>query len=411
MPDAMSMMEHPEDTISALPLVDGRVLLRFCQAVQSYADSVGSHDEAARKLRDLQAGLDNLCGLATLCRFAIAGHPRAFGRVIDELDCLAADFPSSPLDESLGDVEVNEDEPDSGVHLAAALDLFAGAAFVSKAQPEQHERFIIGIVRAIEDAIAFPVAYSAEAAAYLGEDNELSATYVKIVIANATQRLIEGDRRCTPKVPADIRRRLEGLAIRWLHANPVAEFFDAVSGPKLHRIVFWQDPERERPDDARVGDRVTLFVHERGHRGDGEQDAVYGDNLSNLAVMFCPHQPAKVVRVLEDGFQVRVPKFARTGPIAIVRKKPDFTDARKRVIEYAEQYPFEWSSSVFANIRMDQWAYPCAFGPPIIEITKESPPAKVPATALDDFLEMAVPDQQFAGITTEGESVQAVEPQ
>jgi hypothetical protein len=394
MPDAMSAMEHPEDTISALPLLDGRVLLRFCQAVQSYADGVGTHDEAARSLRGLAARLENLRGLATLCRLAVAGHPRAVGRVVDELDCLAADFPANPLGEACGEGEVNEDEPDDRAHLAAVLDLFAGAAFVSKDDPKQHERFVVSIVRAVEDAIAFPLAYSAEAAAYLGEGGkELSAAFAEIVIANATQRLLEGDRRCVPRVPAEIRRRLESLALKWLRGNPVIEFFSVISGPKLRSIVFWQDPERERPDDARVGDPVTLLLDEHGHWNHREDGGVCEDDLGGLGAMFCPHQPASVVRVLDDALQVRVPKGARTGPIAIVRKKPDFTHVRKRVAEYAKLYPLEWSSSVFANIRMDQWAYPDAFGPPIIEIAQEPPQVQVPEAVSIRFPGVAAAEQ------------------
>lgn len=394
MSDAMSMMEHPEDTVSALPLVDPRVLLRFCDAVQRYADGMGFHDEAARKLRDLRDRLENLRGLASLCRLAIAGHPRAVGRVVDELSCLALDFPSGPLKEPHREGEVNEDEPDGRVQLAAALDLFAGAAFVSKDNAEQHERFVVSIVRAVEDAIAFPVAYSPEAAAYLGGGDEtLSVAYAQIVIANATRRLIESDRRCSPRVPAEIRLRLECLASKWLHANPVTEFFDVISGPKLRRIVFWQDPKRERPDDACVGDPVTLLVHEQGSgKGDRHEDVCW-DDMGRFGVMFCPHQPAHVVRTLDDGFQVHVPRAARTGPIAVVHKKPDFTNVRSLFDEYADQYPLEWSSSIFAKLRMDQWAYPEAFGFPIIEIAQGSPKSESSIAFTATPPEMSVTEQ------------------
>jgi hypothetical protein len=363
------MMEHPEDVIAVPALVDERVLLRFCKAVQSCADGLGLHDKAAVKLRFLQSRLDNLCGLASLCRLAIAGHPRSLARVIDEMYCLSVDFPSDPL-ENLGEGEANEDEPDERVILSAAVDLFAGASFVSKDKPAQRDAFIIGIVRAIEDAIAFPVTFSSEAATYIGEgDGTQSPLHASIVIANATQRLIESDQKCVPSAPLEIRRRLECIARKWMHKNPVDEFFSAVSGPRLSRIVHWEDPKRDRPDDARVGDPVTLLVQERSRKNEEMPDDECGsDNLKDYGVMFCPHTPAPVVRVVDDGLQVRVPENSRTGPIAIVKKEPDFSQAKSLIADYAAQFPVEWNSSIFASVRMDIWAFPDAFGPPILEI-------------------------------------------
>jgi hypothetical protein len=369
---AAPMMEHPENTISVPPLVDDRVLLRFCKAVQSYADSVGSHDEAAQKLRALRARLDNLRGLASLSRLAIVGHPLSPARVVDEMYCLSVDFPSDPLECPGAVHELYEDEPDKRVLLAAAVDLFAGASFVSKDKPEQRNRFIVGVVRAIEDAIAFPVAFTAEAATYIGEgDGTLSPTHAKIVIANAAQRLLEGDQTCIPLAPAEIRRCLECLAFEWMCKNPVDEFFAAIAGPRLRRIVHWEDPARDRPDDARVGDRVTLLVGDRGEaKVDSRGEACGGDDLTSLGVMFSPHSPAPVVRVVDDGLQVLVPEGARTGPIAIVKKEPDFKGVQSLIAEYAARYPVAWSLSVFANVRMDVWAYPVAFGPRILEILR-----------------------------------------
>jgi hypothetical protein len=258
MSDPMPQMEHPEDTVGAPPLVNDRLLIRFQHAVQGYADSAGFHDAAAAKLVRLQAKLTNLRNLAALCRLAIIGHPHSFARVVDEMHCLAVDFPSDPLDSECDDEELHEDETDDRVQLAAAVDLFAGAAFVSKNNLAQRDRFIIGIVRAIEEAIAFPVTFAAEAKAYVGEGaGELSPSHTSIVIANATQRLIEADYKCVPLAPHDIRCRLECLARKWMRANPVNAFFDAISGPRLRRIVHWEDPELPRADDARVGDRVT----------------------------------------------------------------------------------------------------------------------------------------------------------
>ena len=368
-PNSMPMMEHPEDVISVPALVDNRVLSRFCKAVQGCADSLGLHDEAAVKLRLLQSRLDNLGGLASLCRLAIVGHPRSFARVIDEMHCLSVHFPSDPLEELDGG-EANEDEPDERVVLSAAIDLFAGASFVSKDKPAQRDTFVIGVVRAIEDAIAFPVALSSEAATFIGESNgSESPLHARIVIANATQRLIESDQKCVPLAPVEIRRRLECIARKWMHRNPVDEFFSAVSGPKLSRIVHWEDPERDRPDDARVGDPVTLILKEPSEKtGERSDHECAGDNLKDYGVMFCPHTPAPVVRGVDDGLQVRVPEDSRTGPIAIVKKEPDFSQAKSLIADYAAEFPVEWNSSIFASVRMDTWAFPDAFGPPILEI-------------------------------------------
>ena len=107
----MGGMEHPQNTLSVPPLVNGRVRLQFWQAIQRYADSVSSHDEAAQKLRALGARLDNLQSLARLSRLAILGHPHSVRRLTDELYCLSVDFPCNPL-ELDEDPELHEDEPD-----------------------------------------------------------------------------------------------------------------------------------------------------------------------------------------------------------------------------------------------------------------------------------------------------------
>src|ERR1700680_4835426 len=93
-----------------------------------------------------------------------------------------------------------------------------------------------------------------------------------------------------------------------------------------------------------------------------------GDNLKDFGVMFCPHAPAPVVRVVDEGIQVLVPGGSRTGPIAVLKKAPDFTNVQSLIAEYADQFPAEWRSSIFSSVRMDTWAFPDAFGPPILEI-------------------------------------------
>jgi hypothetical protein len=369
----MAMMEHPEDAIAVPALVDDRVLSRFCKAVQSCAVGLGLHDEAASKIRFLRTRLNNLRGLASLCRLAIVGHPRSFGRVADEMYCLSVDFPADPL-EDLGEGETKEDEQDERVILSAAVDMLAGASFVSKDKPTQRDMFILGAVRAIEDAIAFPITFSSESATYIGEgDGTESPLHASIVIANATMRLIEGDEKCIPRPPLEIRRRLERMARRWMIENPVDEFFSALSGLKLRGIVHREDQERDRPDDARVGDPVTLLVQEQspknGEMGDDEFNI---DDLKDYGVMFCPHTPAAVVRIVDDGLQVCVPQYARTGPIAVIKKEPDFSRTKGLIGQYAAEFSVEWNSSIFAAVRMDTWAFPDAFGPPILEIMSPS---------------------------------------
>jgi hypothetical protein len=381
---SMPMMEHAENTLAVPPLVENRVLQWFCRAVQDCADRSGFHDEAAAKLGDLQAALTNLRNLAILCRLAILGHPQSFARVVDEMHCIAVDFPSDPFEDHEAAGEFCEDEPDDRTQLAAAIDLFAGAAFVCKDDPCRRDRFIIGLVRAIENAMSFPVAYSTEAAAYLGTGTgELAPAHASIVIGNATRRLMESDQKCAPRVPAEVRVRLRRLARQWMRDNPVTAFFAAVSGPKVRRIVHWEDPARTRPDDARVGDPVTLLLdcNTEDRKEGGAPDDTCGASLQGLGVMFCPHQPAAVVRIVENGLEVRVPERACTGPIAVIQKAPDFAPVWTVLGQYVQQYLPELSASVFGYVRMDLWCYPFAFGRPILEIMETPREATVAAFA------------------------------
>jgi hypothetical protein len=357
----MKEMEHPKVTLFVPPLVDERILTRFCQAVQSYADAQGNPGEAAARLRELRARLSNLRNLASLCRLAILGHPHSFLRVIDEMNYISSDFPREPFEPPEEEEKEEKSERDDRVQLSAAIDLLAGAAFVSKNDHEQRNRFIICMVRAIAEAIAFPVTFADEAATYLGQKMDtLAKSHASIVIANATQRLLQSDRKGVPEPPVGVRTRLERLAHKWMRANPVTEFFNAVTGPPLAGIL-----ESVEPDDAGVADLVTLRLRPSSS---GEKI------LHDVGVMFCPHEPAAVVQVLKHGLQVRVPAKARTGPIAIVRKGGAslFTHVIDLLTRYADEYPVEWLYSVFSFVPMPRWAYPTAFGEPIIEI-KEVP--------------------------------------
>ena len=371
--DAMSAMEEVSNTAFAPPLVTDPFLSRFCQAVQSYANDQGLGEAAAAALRSLNSRLAGLRNLASLCRLAVVGHPLSFARVIDEMHCLAVDFPCDPLDPPGEEDTCCGEASDERVQLAAAVDLFAGAAFVSMDQPEQRDRFIIAAVRAIEDAIAFPVTYAAEAGAYIGQGTTaLSPTHVGIVIANATQRLIDADRKCMPRAPAAIRRRLGLLARNWMEANPVTEFLAVVRGPRVHRIIRWKESEREQSDCARVGDALTLLLHPFDEDGRGDRDLRPDD----FGVMFCPHQPAAILQSVRNEVQVRIPSDAVTGPVAVVRKKPDFPRVGKLLFEYSQAFPAELTSSLFAVERLDTWAVSLAFRWPVIRIQP------VPATAI-----------------------------
>ena len=134
---------------------------------------------------------------------------------------------------------------------------FAGASFVSEDNPEQRARLLIGVVRAIEDVIAFPVTFSSEAATYVGEDDGTQLfLHAKIVIANVTQRLLESDQKCLPLAPAEILRRLECLAHKWIHKNPVDEFFAAIP--------------TEAPPDRALGGPRTRAAGRRARRRSGD---------------------------------------------------------------------------------------------------------------------------------------------
>jgi hypothetical protein len=372
MSTTMPMMEHAENTIAVPPLVDDDVLQRFCLAVQAYADGSGLTSRIADRLFNLRAKLANLKNLATLCRFAVLGHPNAFHRLDDELYCIAEDFPCDPIEIDDCCCGGCDDEPEPGIDLTAAVDLFAGAAFVCNDDLCRRDRYIIGIVRAIEDAVSFPSVYSAEAAAYLDPDNgELAPQFVAIVIGNAAGRLVEGDQRCVPRLPRSIRHRLRCLAVRWMRANPVTEFLKALSGPKIKRILRWQETGREAQcSPAHFGDPLILLLKPDNGADKAEvMDATpCCEDLQNLGVMFCPHQPAQVVGASQDALEVRVPEGAVTGPIAVVPKVPDFSPVWTILHQYVKCNLPEMSGSVFANVRMDVWCYPFAFGPPCLAI-------------------------------------------
>jgi Galactose oxidase-like, Early set domain len=344
-PDSMQGMEHAQDTVGVAPFLDDRVLATFCRAVQTYADGQGAGAYATAKLAAVQAHLQNLVDLASLCRYAVLGEPRAVARVLDEMQCIAVDFPSDPL--SMQPATTMTAPPDARTQLAAAVDLFAGAAFVSAGDHDRLQRFVLGLVRAIENAVAFPLAVADEAATYVGEgDGSLAPRHAAIAIANATQRLLENDVNCTPAAPPGFSQRLEALAQSWIEANPVTALLDALTGGAPNDTV-----ASVAPTTAKVGDAVTLQLNGSA--------TVAGDSV----VMFCPHQPAEIVSSQDHQLQVVIPDSARSGPVSVVRPPTPTTldDISALSAKFASDYPAEWALSVFTMIPLSSWAYPAAF--------------------------------------------------
>lgn len=365
--DSMMEMEKVSDTTYVPPLVDETALAQFCQAIQTYADGQGLHDAAAAALSRLQVRLAGLRDTASLARLMLAGHPLSLMRFEDELRCLADAFPCEKLEPCAEVEECCEDSPEPVVLLAAAVDLFSGAAFVWKHDPPRRDRAILAIVRAIEEAVAFPAAFAAEAALLLGaSDSGLSPMYAALVIANATERLLAGAASCAPLLPSDIRCRLESLALAWIEANPVTAMFEAIDGPKIHRIVRWETDEREATNPIRIGDTLAVLVDQPCE-------------LDNYRVVFTPRQPATDGTVIDRGLQVRVPQQARTGPVIVVPKTPNFDSVIQLLTRYQQQYPDEINASIFALARIDFWAFALAYRHPCVTIA--SLPANVTATA------------------------------
>ena len=382
-------MEEAVDTVGVAPLVDDRTLSQFCEAIQKYADGAGFGDQAQEKIRDLRGRLQKLQALAQLCRHAVLGLPGACEQVRDELHCVAVDFPADPIvppKECECDMDAGGQCKGSDykgpAQFAAALDLLAGAAFVSKDDPAQRDRFIVGVVRAIEEAICYPVAYASVAAAYLGIGPSMYPTVQLVaLIATATSRFLEGDLQCDPRLPIRVQARLENLACKWMRANPVTELFSALTGPRWDEAL-----ESIQPCSANVGDEVTLRLHncctdqmrntQVGNASPGNiqgsraSDGSTNTSIKDLRVLFCPRQRASILQYSSGQIVVNVPPGARSGPIAIVR---DFGatllgDIVYLLNLYACEYPVEWEYSVFTLIPMWQWAYPVAFGCPHVKI-------------------------------------------
>jgi hypothetical protein len=368
----MSGMEHPAITLGVPPLVDPRILIQFCHAITRYADGTGFQAEAADAILRLQSRLNSLANLAELCRMTVLGLPESFPRLRDEMICLAVDFPADPLQAPACGAS-DEDEADDRVQLGSVFDLLAGAAFVSKGDNARRDRLITGVVRAVADAICYPLAYSREAATYLsGGSSKVTWTHAEIVIANAAQRLIESDYRCDPLVPPGVLAKLERMAARWQAANPVTAMFDALVGPQLDRII-----QAVTPDDVKPGDQVALQLRPdcvARPRVTGPRDEEEG----GVYALFCPTQMAEVLSQGDGRVEVRVPAYARTGPVALVRK-PSLEDVEYLLSRYACEFPAEWAASLFSFIPMWKWAYPTAFGCPVVEVTQVPVQASVGA--------------------------------
>jgi hypothetical protein len=81
MSSSMPMMEHPEDVVSVPALVDERVLMQFCKAVQNYADGLGLRDEAAIELRLFQFFVDRSQSNPLICTSVWKTHILALAGV------------------------------------------------------------------------------------------------------------------------------------------------------------------------------------------------------------------------------------------------------------------------------------------------------------------------------------------
>lgn len=360
----MNGMEHPEDTIFVPPLVDERILSRFERALRMHAQATNVESEMAEKLRDLRTRLEGLVNLASLCRLAVLGEPHALARVTDELQCLVVDYPDSLPD--LPASEYSNGSPHDDGRFAAAFDLLAGAAFAAQAPSKGLESSVVAIVRALESAVAYPLAFADATAAYLNEgDGAVSPKQARIAVANAAERILASDLHCDPGAPAWFRQRLGRLARRWLEGNPVTLLLGALTDPGLAGASVC-------PESARVGELVTL------EWGADVQDP------SSVVAVFSPHQPAKVLGAFARRMQVEVPEGARSGTIAIVRK-PDLKDLdeiSELAKRYEDAYGPDWTASVFGTIPLGQWAYAAAFrGAPCVEVTQ--PPRSVSAEVFD----------------------------
>lgn len=360
-PKPAMAMEHPDNDYRIPPLVDDRVVSQFCRAVQASAGAGGMHDEAKHALQRLRGRLEELRSLAKLCRYAVSGMPHAFARLRDALDCLAADFPGAKLPTEIAPAPSSEAATGTDLHFAAVLDLFAGAAFVSKGDDPRRDRYVAAIVHAVTAAIAFPLAYAPESATYLGDASELPTSYAAVVIANATERLIEDDRTCAPAVPHASRKQLATLARSWVEANPVTTMFAVLGGPQVTDVVLAANAEGQ----ARPGHSIGLIVEG-------------GGSLADLGVMFCPHEPADVKSREHGRLQVSVPRHAASGPVAIV-KRAALTPILTVYDDYLKRFPREMANSVFRVAPMNTWAFPYAFGGPHVHV--DTPVERVVITA------------------------------
>lgn len=342
---AMNAMEHAMDTLTVPPLIDDRVFSNFSGAILAYAARIGATDDAKSALRQLQQKIQNLSDLASLCRFAELGDASAFGRALDEMNCLAIDFPETDMD-FMDDMDMAD--PNSNAQLAVALDLFAGAAFLSGNDPRQLRRLVIGLVQAIEDAAGFPLSCVEEAATYLGTGSgSIPRAHAAMAIGNLAGRLINRDTNCVPPPPAWFRQRLEGLAARWLRSNPVSALLYGLMDTPVNVPVAML-----RPSQAQPGDEVDLIFND-----DIDNDA--GD----LIVMFSPHLPAAIRNINGNTISVSVPARSCTGPVAVLHAAPKALLDYVTLLQdnYAMNYPAEWSLSLFAIATLDSWAYPLAF--------------------------------------------------
>ncbi len=366
----LSGFEHVPDTMYVVPLVDERIVLQFCKAVHLCAEDKGVGKEIEAKLNQIKLRLETIVNLATLSRYALLGEARSLLQFTDEIQCLVHEFPDhkegshhthepAAIQHSDGSGHSPEGagNPVTGINLAAATDLFAGATFISKGDPEKMLSYVQAIVQTVEKAVAFPLFFAKEAATYLGEgDEQVTRQHAGIVMSNAVQRLLTDHVDCSPSVPSGFHRYLSYLAEKWVKENLVTTLFDTLKKALLPVNCFHSAL-------VRPGDILEIEMEKNATSLQADE----------VIVLFTPHQVAKIVSIKQQVIQVEVPRFSQTGPVLVLSKKAEGLFKPVEIVENAfkHQYPNEWENSLFSSVPFNKWAYPLFFkDAPVISVTQ-----------------------------------------
>lgn len=348
-------IEHVPDTMYVPPLLDDRVLLEFCRAVQSFAAEHGLRDDARARLTRLKQRHQHLVNLAVLFRYAIAGDEHALTQFTSEMQCLAHEHedaahpPGHWTSEADDDGHGGQHDPQrhdriAGARWSAVIDLFAGASFIAAGSDERRDRYLDAVVAAVANAVWLPLRCSRESAAYLGEgDGTLTRQQIAIVLDAAVHRLLDDD--CDPVLPRPFDDQLRTLTARWKSRNPVtailARFRDALI-----------EVESIDATSARAGDSVrTLLKRPQAHRPD------------DLILLLPPHQAAEIREVASGGVVATIPPHSVSGPVLLLARADvqSVSEAVAAQSELEHHFRSDWVSSVFQAIPLYKWAFPFAF--------------------------------------------------